>query len=87
MTRFKWIEWNVDKIAAHGLSVEDVEFAWEHRVGLHQEREDGSFETIGTCLSGRRIMIVWRYDEEFDATSEDSVVDVVFVITAYGGRK
>ncbi len=87
MTRFKWIEWNVGKVAAHGLSVEEVEFAWEHRIGLHQEREDGSFETIGRCPSGRLIMILWRYDEEFDASSEDYAVEMVFVITAYGGRK
>jgi len=29
------------------------------------------------------ILIVWRYDEEFDALGEDYVVQAVFVITAY----
>ena len=82
MTRFKWVEWNLEKIDAHGLSYEDVEHAYEHRIGLHQERDDGSYETVGTTPSGRVILIVWRYDREFDALSEDNVIEVVFVITA-----
>lgn len=54
MTRFKWIEWNLDKIARHGLTPEDVEYAYEHRHGLHQERDDGSYETVGFTPSGGR---------------------------------
>lgn len=87
MVRFKWVEWNVEKVAGHGLSIEEVEYAWEHRYGPHQEREDGAYETTGRCPSGRRILIVWRYDEEFDAPSEGQVAEVVFVLTAYGGGK
>lgn len=83
MARFKWIEWNLDKISAHGLSYEEVEHAYDHRIGLHQERADGSYETIGATPSGRLILIVWRYDEEFEALQEEGVVEVVFVITAY----
>jgi len=52
VARFRWIEWNLDKIAAHGLSYEEVEHAFENRTGPHQEREDGSYETIGTTPSG-----------------------------------
>ena len=83
MPRFKWIEWNLDKIAGHGLSFEEVEYAFENRVGLHQEREDGSFETIGVTPSGRGILIVWRYDEEIDTVEDDGTTEVVFVITAF----
>jgi hypothetical protein len=83
VARFKWIEWNLDKIAAHGLSYEDVEYAYDHASGAHQEREDGSYETIGTTPSGKRILIVWRYDQEFDAVEKGNVIEVVFVITAY----
>ena len=81
--RFKWIEWNLDKIAGHGLFSEDVEHAFDHRLEEHQEREDGSFETIGSTPSGRCILIVWRYDEEFEALEPGHVEDVVFVITAF----
>ena len=83
MTRFKWDEWNLAKIAAHGLSAEDVEYAYEHAPAPHAEREDGSFETTGPTPSGRVILIVWRYNEEFDALGGDFVIQVVFVITAY----
>lgn len=83
MARFKWKEWNVDKIAAHGLSREDVEAAYEKRLGLHQERADGSYLTMGVTPAGRVISIIWRYDLEFDALAEDFEEDVIFVITAY----
>jgi hypothetical protein len=82
--RFKWNDWNIDKIAAHGLSYEEVEYAFKHRAGAHAEREDNSYETMGRMPSGRRILIVWRYDEEYDALGEDFVVEVIFVITSYG---
>jgi len=81
--RFRWIEWNLDKIAAHGLTFEDVEHAFEHHVGPHQERSDGAYETIGVTPSGRAIVIVWRYDEEFDPLEEEGTAEVVFVITAF----
>jgi hypothetical protein len=29
MRRFKWIEWNLQKIAAHSLSAEEVEAAFD----------------------------------------------------------
>jgi len=83
VVRFKWIGWNLDKIAAHSLSPEEVEHAYVHRIGLHKERQDGSYETVGRTAAGRMILIVWRYDEEFDAFEEEQVVSVVFVITAY----
>jgi len=79
--RFKWIEWNLDKIAAHGLSFEDVEYAFAHCLGVHQERDDGSYETIGSVPSGRRIFVVWRYDA--DAWHEGEGAEVVSVITAF----
>ena len=83
MPRFKWIEWNLDKIAAHQLSCQEVEHAFEHRIGPHQEREDESYETIGVTPSGRANMIIWRYDTEFEASAVDQAIEVIFVITAY----
>jgi hypothetical protein len=83
LPRFRWIEWNLDKIAAHSLSHEEVEHAFEHRVGPHQERDDGSYETIGVTPAGRSILIVWRYDEALDPLEASGTADVVFVITAF----
>lgn len=85
MRRFKWIEWNLSKIAAHGLSADEVESAFDRVFDL-QARADGSFEMFASIPSGRRIWVIWRYDRE-----EDRVPDVfaeledtaIFVITAY----
>ena len=85
MRRFKWIEWNLQKVAAHALSAEEVEAAFDRIVRL-DERRDGSFRMLAEVPSGRRIWVIWRYDRE-----DEQVPDVfgeveeapVFVITAY----
>ena len=85
MRRFKWIEWNLQKIAAHSLSADEVEAAF-NRVYQLDERKDGSFQMIAEVPSGRRIWVIWRYDREDEpipdvfGESEDSPI---FVITAY----
>ncbi len=85
MREFKWIEWNLQKIDAHGLSAEDVEAAFD-RVFSLEERRDGSFRMFASTPAGRRIWVIWRYDRE-----DDEIPDVfgdlgeapIFVITAY----
>jgi hypothetical protein len=85
MRQFKWIEWNLQKIDAHGLSADEVEAAFDSVFSL-QERRDGSFQMFATTPSGRRIWVIWRYDNE-----DDEIPDVfgelgeasIFVITAY----
>ncbi|MGA2063329.1 MAG: hypothetical protein ABSG86_00085 [Thermoguttaceae bacterium] len=85
MRLFKWIEWNLEKIDAHGLSADEVEGAFDHVLHL-KEREDGSCQMFAATPSGRRIWVIWRYDRE-----EDEVPDIfgelgevpIFVITAY----
>ena len=54
MRRFKWIDWNLRKIDAHGLSAEDVEGAFDHVFSV-RERKDRSFEMFAATVSGRRI--------------------------------
>ena len=85
MRRFKWIEWNLDKIDAHGLSQRDVEGAFDDVLDSDQRR-DGSFEMIARTPSGRLIRIVWRFDRHADETPDvfGNVPDpAIFVITAY----
>ena len=85
MRYFKWIEWNLQKIAAHNLSADEVEAAFDQVYDL-RERRDGSFEMLAQTPSGRRIWVIWRYDrdedEAFDAISESGDLPI-FVITAY----
>lgn len=85
MRRFKWIEWNLNKIAAHALGADEVEAAFD-RVFSLQERKDGSFQMFAETPSGRRIWVIWRYDRE-DGEVPDVFGELteapIFVITAY----
>ncbi len=85
MRRFKWIEWNLQKIAAHALSAEEVEAAFERIVSV-DERRDGSFRMLAETSSGRRIWVIWRHDREHDELPDvfGEVDDPpIFVVTAY----
>jgi hypothetical protein len=85
MRRFKWIEWNLHKIAAHGLSASEVEASF-NCVYILELRDDGSFQMFAQIPSGRRIWVIWRYDREADEVPDilSELDDVpIFVITAY----
>lgn len=85
MRQFKWIEWNLQKIAAHSLGPEEVEAAFD-RVFTLEERDDGSFRMYAEVPSGRRIWVIWRYDREGEEISDvfgELGDPPIFVITAY----
>lgn len=85
MRRFKWIEWNIEKIEAHALSTEEVEAAFD-RVFALKERNDGSFQMLAEAPSGRRIWVIWRFDREHDEIPDifgEVDESPIFVITAY----
>ncbi len=85
MRRFKWIDWNLRKIEAHGLSAEEVEAAFDRVLGL-QKRKDGSFAMFAGTPSGRRTWVIWGYDREDDEVPDvlgELVESPIFVITAY----
>ncbi|HKA07376.1 MAG TPA: hypothetical protein VKD71_08975 [Gemmataceae bacterium] len=85
MRRFKWNEWNLQKIAAHALAAEKVEAAFDKVLQL-DDREGGSFEMYAEVPSGRRIWVIWMYDREDDAIPSvfGEVEDApIFDITAY----
>jgi hypothetical protein len=85
MRRFKWIDWNLAKIGAHGLSADEVEAAFD-RALLLRDRTDESFEMFAELPSGRRIWVIWRYDREAVEIPDvfGNVEDpAIFVITAY----
>ncbi|MGL4423152.1 MAG: hypothetical protein ACRCZF_20995, partial [Gemmataceae bacterium] len=63
MRRFKWIEWNLQKIDAHSLSRDEVEAAFDQVLSL-DHRSDDSYRMLAVVPNGRQIWIVWRYDSE-----------------------
>ena len=77
MAQFVWVEWNEAKLAAHHLSKEEVEFAWERRTDV-DEWDDPvpGVESYGRVTNGRWVKIIWRYNGVGDG-------DLIFVITAY----
>ncbi len=85
MRPFKWNDWNMAKVAAHGLSPAEVEAAFG-RIVHTAARPDGSMRTRAALASGRLIWVIWRYDREggdipdvFGVTPDPAI----FVITAY----
>lgn len=55
--RFKWIEWNLQKIDSHALSAEEVETAF-NRVFRLDKRKDGSYQMFAETSFGRRIWVI-----------------------------
>ena len=85
MRLFKWVEWNLQKIDAHGLSAEEVEAAFDRGFSL-QERKDGSFQMYAATPSSRRIWVIRRFNRKDDEIPDvfGELGDVpIFVITAY----
>jgi hypothetical protein len=85
MRRFKWIEWNLEKIAAHALSAEEVEAAYNRILQL-EPRRDGSYRMLAELPSGRRVWVIWRYDRDPDEIPDifgEVEAAPIFVITAY----
>ena len=85
MRQFKWIEWNLQKIDAHGLSADEVEAAFDRIVRI-EERRDGSYRMLAEVPSGRRIWVIWRYDRDHDEGPDvfGEIEDApIFVVTAY----
>jgi hypothetical protein len=85
MPKFKWIEWNLQKIDAHALSATEVEQAFD-RIFEMWERGDGSFKMFAETASGRRIWVIWRYNREDDDLPDiftELDESLIFVITAF----
>lgn len=59
-------EGNVQHIAEHGLTREDVEHVFEHPVDFDLSRSSGYLVVFGDTADGRRVMVVF---EEIDDES------------------
>ena len=57
--QFKWIDWNLQKIDAHGLSVEEVEAAFDRVFSLPRR-----FRRAGRCadLRDNRVLRATAHD-------------------------
>lgn len=70
---FRWIEWNLAKIASHGVELDEAEFVIENaRAPYPMYREDEKLLVWGRTAAGRLLQVVYLFDPD----------DVVFVIHA-----
>jgi uncharacterized DUF497 family protein len=60
---FRWIEWNIDKVEAHGLSPEQVEFVVNNaRRPYPKPIGNEKWLVIGDTRSGRTIQAIYVVD-------------------------
>lgn len=70
---FRWIQWNVDKAALHGVAPLEAEHVVERATNTYpQHRADGKFLVWGPTSAGRLIQVVYVLNDHA----------VVFVIHA-----
>ncbi len=78
---FKWIDWNRDHIARHGVREEEAEEVILAKRSRHYVRRDGTVATRGWTRSGRRLVVIWREQDAVDIFAD--LESEIFVITAY----
>ena len=70
---FRWIDWNIDKVAEHGVRPEEAESVVEGAADPYpKHREDDKFLVWGATTAGRLLQVVFLLDED----------DRVFIIHA-----
>ncbi len=71
--RFRWIEWNVDKVLQHGVMPAEAEAVVEGAARPYPRyRKDGKYLVWGSTAGGRLLQVVYILDR----------IDDVFVIHA-----
>ena len=63
MRSFKWIEWNLQKIAAHGLGPDEVERAFGRRIWViwRYDREQGDVPDVFGDIPDVPIFVITAY--------------------------
>lgn len=73
MDSFRWIGWNVEHIAEHGITPDEAEYVVEHATPPYPEKVMGDKRRVrGKTKGGRFIQVVYLY----------SPADTIFVIHA-----
>jgi uncharacterized DUF497 family protein len=71
--QFRWIDWNRDHIAEHGVDPEEAEMAVRNaKPPFPEEIEDDKWMTKGPGIGGRFLQVIYLLDAD----------DTIFVIHA-----
>lgn len=79
--RFKWIDWNREHIARHGVKESEAEEVVLSPDSVHHARRDATVVTRGRTAAGRRLIVVWREEDATDVLAD--LESLVFIIAAY----
>ena len=63
MPQFRWIEWNIEHIAGHGVSPKEAEWVVTHPARGYPTRSHGAYTARGQTRAGRYIQVVYKIDE------------------------
>jgi hypothetical protein len=62
---FRWIQWNTDHIAEHGISPQEAEYAVTHAKRPYpRRREDDKWLVRGRGSGGRLIQVIFVLDDD-----------------------
>jgi len=62
---FRWIDWNVDKVESHGLSVADVEYVVNHaRRPYPKPIGNEKWIVIGSTAAGGAMQVIYLVDDD-----------------------
>lgn len=61
---FRWIDWNLEKIARHGLSTDEVEFVVNNPIPPYPRKEGEKSIVAGPTRSGLWIQVIYVFDPD-----------------------
>lgn len=65
--RFRWNEWNIEKVAGHGVTPDEAEWVVQSAKRPYPQRHsDGRWLVRGRTESGRLLQVVFLIDESDD---------------------
>jgi len=73
--QFRWIDWNIEHIAQHGIAPEDAEWVVCHPASGYPRKHRGALVVWGRTAAGRWLQVAFSRDE-------DAAGNVVFVFHA-----
>ena len=62
MAQFRWIDWNLEHIAQHGVTTEEAEWAISHPARGYPLKRRGGYLVWGRTREGRWLQVMFARD-------------------------
>lgn len=63
MTEFRWIGWNAEHLAEHGVGPEEAEYVVRHPAQGYPRKHRRGYVVWGQTMSGRWLQVAFARDE------------------------